>query len=226
MPEGNGSLYPYDDVDNVNEMWWHILLTKLDAKLCVNQSQPSRNFVSSSTSNVSNAYNKLHRVKGQEYINLDGTKETATEDIKPDIILIFLGHLDYVNNSTLGEVSYTVGTEMTTDFCQGVNGLLYNLFTNIYPNAQIYLLDGIALGDKGFFAKNSSGKYYGEYIKAIRELGEMRGVHILHPSRICLFSLNEDNTDLVTNDDNLKAKAMKLIANQCYHEMLADNCLE
>ena len=115
---------------------------------------------------------------------------------------------------------------MTTDFCQGVNGLLYNLFTNIYPNAQIYLLDGIPLGYKGFFAKNSSGKYHGEYIKAIRELGEMRGVHILHPSRICLFSLNEDNTDLVTNDDNLKAKAMKLITNQCYHEMLADNCLE
>ncbi len=226
IPEGNRKAYPDEDVTDVSKMWWHILLTKLEAKLCVNESDFARKFVSTDTTNVSNAYNKLHRVAGQEYINLDGTKETAAEDINPDIIIIYLGYVDFIQGSIFGELSYATGTEMTTDFCQGFNGLLNEYFTNLYPNAQIYLIDCLTFGTKELFMKNTKGNYCGEYSKAIRELGEMYGVHVLRPTRICLYKWTDESRSEFVTAGTPKAAMMEVIANRCYNEMMADNCLE
>ena len=42
VPAGNSYYYPKDDVNDVKKTWWHILLKKLGAKLCVNESWNGR----------------------------------------------------------------------------------------------------------------------------------------------------------------------------------------
>ena len=74
IPTKNETFYPNSDVDDVSKTWWHILLTKLGAKLCVNQSWNSRKVSGTEQADAHKVYDLLHRKVGQECINLDGTK--------------------------------------------------------------------------------------------------------------------------------------------------------
>ena len=84
------------DLTSVDKTWWGYLLTKLEAKLCVNNSENGLCCCGGTHGAVSAEYHKrLHREAGQRYINLDGTYTTETKRIDPDIILIALGVNDY-----------------------------------------------------------------------------------------------------------------------------------
>ena len=67
----------------------------------------------------------------------------------------------------------------------------------------------------------SSGATLQEYSNAICELARIYGVKCLHTSRICVHS----DTYMTSDKIHPKAKMMKMMANQCYIEMMADNCL-
>ena len=108
IPSGNSIYYPKDDVDNVNKTWWHMLLSKLEAKLCVNQSWSGRRVTDDGATEARAAslgMGKLHREVGQTYKNLDGSEEVATTRINPDVILILLGTNDYNNGVAVGELT-------------------------------------------------------------------------------------------------------------------------
>ncbi len=116
---GEGTAYEYygstspdhpegDDVDTVEKTWWHQLLTKLGAKLCVNASvggitatlmtgQPD-----SSLQPAQRRINNLSRKANEDYVELDGTVTTATANQKPDYVLIMLGANDYISGQELG----------------------------------------------------------------------------------------------------------------------------
>ena len=80
-------------------MWWHKLLTKLGAKLCVNYSYKGCDLDSVLATDTL----CLHREDGKAYKNLDGTTETASSEVKPDVVLIFLGMTDFYNNKEYKE---------------------------------------------------------------------------------------------------------------------------
>ena len=224
IPEENTTYYPAGDVNLEFKTWWHILLTKLGAKLCVNNSYGGRKVCGDADADVKNAVNKLHRVAGQKYINLDGKYETATEDVQPDIILVLLGTNDFNAGVTLGslEMKYLGTSNFTTDFYKSYNCLLVSLIIN-YPKTQIYCLDGIYDGNFNFIGTNSAGNRQPEFINAIIEIAKFTTVHCLHPYNICVTDVTKD--EYMIDKLHPNAKMMKMIANQCYREMLANNCL-
>ncbi len=63
IPEGNEAYYPEKRQISVKDTWWHKLLTKLEAKLCINQSWSGRKVSAGedTPSSVKNAVTKLHR---------------------------------------------------------------------------------------------------------------------------------------------------------------------
>ena len=74
--------YPLGDVDNVNKLWWHILLTKLGAKLCRCEAVSSCKVSNVNIENERRFYSRVVNCgikKGEQYKNLDGEIITATE---------------------------------------------------------------------------------------------------------------------------------------------------
>ena len=223
IPEENTTFYPAGDVMYADETWWHILLTKLGAKLCVNNSWGGRKVCGSADADVKNAVNKLHRVAGQEYINLDGTKETATEDVYPDIILIMLGVNDFMGNVTLGTHEIKGNTSTNNEFYNDYRYLLYSIVGVNYQQAQVYCLDTTYIDKLGFLGKNTSGAAQVDYQKAIEDVTSLYCVYCIHVSKLSIHAGNQGTYEI--DRIHPKANMMQMIANQCYHEMLANNCL-
>ena len=225
VPDGNGLYYPNNDVDDVSKTWWHILLTKLGAKLCVNQSSAARLLVDSDDNSVLPAVKKLHREKDSTYVNLDGNTEIANEDIKPDVILILIGTNDFLNNKKIGEATLKCNFSKPEEanFSDYFNFMLLQLACN-YPNAQIYCLDMIFCASPSFLYPISGGeKAQPAWQQVIRDEAQMYGSKCLHVSSIGVHGANQENN--LIDKIHPKAIMMEKIANQCYHEMISDNCL-
>ena len=230
IPEGNAIYYPKDDVNDVSKTWWHILLTKLGAKLCVNESWGGRLMCEAKTSTKAayNAVNKLHRIKGNTYINLDGTTTTATENINPDVILVFVGINDFNGGVALGDItsckpSYSMNT--ATSFIDSYNAFLCSLVGTYYKNAQCYLMEPAYISNIGFQEKNTSNNYLSEFQAAVRHEAEIVGLNCIHISKIAVHAGNSTINLIQTDKIHPKAIMMEKIANQCYSEMMASNCL-
>ena len=227
VPSGNAAHYPTQDVTDVTKTWWHQLLTKLGAKLCVNESWSGRKVsdTSATASATCNAHNKLHREKGQSYINLDGTKETATERQDPDIILIMLGINDFNGDVPTGEPLLTWNrTYYEDDFAKSYEAMLMNVTGYNYKNAKIYCLNiAFAANKYGFLRNNGGGSKLLEYRKKIEELATSFECQTIHLNRL---GVHEGNvTNYASDKLHPNAKMMNMIANQCYNEMNASNCL-
>ena len=224
IPEGNSTWYPNDDVDDVSKTWWHLLLTKLGAKLCVNESWGGRKVCGSDTRDAVNVYNKLHRVKGQTYINLDGSTEVATEDIQPDIILLAIGINDFLNGSTLGTYSESMASNAKTDFYSAYNFIVLRMIGTHYKNAQTYCLNTTYTHQYALFGKNANGNNQLAFNKAIQEEANLYGVHFIDIFKLCVHGGNR-TVYLIDDLIHPKAAMMTWMANQCYSSMMAENCL-
>ena len=225
IPQGNDTFYPTSDVDSVSKIWWHLLLSKLGAKLCVNDSYTNRTIMGEDERSARKGVENLGRKKGQTYINLDGKTEEATEDVKPDIILVQLGTHDFHVGSELGTAIKSAQTmSVTTDFYNTLYSLTVILI-NLYPNAQIYWLDSTYSNYYNLLGENPKNVYQSDYAWAITENARLFGCNVIHTSRI---GVNANNIKDNTTDDKWHPKAlmMRKIANQCYHEMTASNCFD
>ena len=223
IPEGNATQYPSGDVDDVSKTWWHILLTKLGAKLCVNNSWSGRQVCGLAEDEAVHAIGKLHRVKGSKYINLDGSTEEATENIQPDIILIMLGVNDFYHDITLG--SYTVAKckDNSTDFYTAYNSMLLTLIGTNYQKAQVYCLSTPYMDKFSFMGTNTNNNTQIEFNEAIEKEANLFGVHFIKLSNLNINSGN--NSTYLIDKLHPKAVMMTMIANQCYNSMRANNCL-
>ena len=210
VPEGNVTFYPTGDIDSVDKMWWHQLLTRLGAKLCVNESCSDRKVCGDNEIDALRNSDKLHRVAGQTYINLDGSTEEATEDIQPDIILIMLGLNDFNNNITLGSFATIGFSTIMDDFYNDYNVMLNNLTDN-YKGVQIYCFEVLF----SCISYNSQGTYNIEFNEAINKEAALYGANVIHLSRLGVKTANYINQNTLQT----------MIANQCYNEMMASNCL-
>ena len=223
IPSGNAAQYPDGDLTDVSKTWWHQLLTKLGAKLCVNQSYCGRNVCGDANNDAVNAYGTLHRVKGTTYINLDGSTEEATANIQPDIILILLGVNDFYHEKTLGEYSETKASGATTDFYSAYNYMLLKLIGYNYLKAQTYCLSTPYMDKFSFMGKNTNNNLQLDFNRAIKKEARLYGVHFINLSNLCIHSGN--NSTYLIDKIHPKANMMTMMANQCYHSMMADNCL-
>ena len=137
----------HEGLDTVDKEWWHIVLTKLGAKLCVNcscsgmQASGDDELKGAAINEYGEA---LHRIVGQSYKNLDGTTTIAEEEQKPDIILIYLGTNDLVKNAALGEndltriLSFSDPIKYDT-FINAYEAILFKMILT-YPYATIYCI--------------------------------------------------------------------------------------
>ena len=226
IPEGNEFYYPKGDVTSVDKTWWHMLLTRLGAKLCVNESWSGREVCGSTTTEnaMVNRANKLHRVAGQTYMNLDGTTEVATEDIQPDIILVLLGVNDFNDNKTLGTYETKYYTALAGNFYHDYNYMLMILLGNMYKTSQIYCLETTYSNIfRDFLKANSSGSQQVAYNEAINKEANLYGVNVIHTSRLGITAANP--TNYLIGNLHPNAACMKMIANQCYTEMMASSCI-
>ena len=114
IPDGYACFYPYihNDVVNVEDTWWHKVITGLNAKLCMNNSYSGSKVSGGAASSASN----LDRVKN--IIN------QASQ--KPDVLVILIGAND---------CSYAV----KNDEFQRAYQTMINLVKQISPNTKIYL---------------------------------------------------------------------------------------
>lgn len=225
---GNSSQYPSCGVSDVKETWWHILLTRLGAKLCVNNSWAGRQ-VSESVDverSTANAVSKLHRVKGETYINLDGTTETATKDINPDIILIFLGINDFNADVPHGELSRVDRKNLSfdsTNFAASYETMLHRITGTHYMNAKIYCLNmSYGCDNYGFLQANGGESKIFDYREMIEGATKEYECNCIHLDRL---GVHQGNMSSYSTDKlHPNPKFMKMIANQCYNEMMASNC--
>ena len=233
IPSGNNTYYPSGDVDDVSKTWWHKLLTKLGAKLCVNESYGgSRIYDSTETSGALQRYTNLYRKKGQEYRNLDGTKEVATEDIYPDYIIIMMGINDFINNVELGEFSpYTVAST-TTNVIDCYETIIFSIIVSSSEyakhGANLIIMDTLCAeinGRFGMIEKNSATVPYSQYDlnETIEKLAKKWRIPHINVDQI---GVHGGNNGLYTFDHiHPNTVYMEKLANQCYKEMIASNCL-
>ena len=227
IPSDNATFYPKQDVTDVTKTWWHQLLTRLGAKLCVNQSWSGRRVSDEKSVNsaVRNAVNKLHRETGKSYINLDDTTEVATKRQDPDIILIMLGINDFNNDVPLGELCCNNSPSYdSTNFSKSYETMLMDIIGRNYPLAKVYCLN-IAYSSSHceFLMPNNASNKLIEYRKAIEEAAKEYECNVIHLDRIGITAANIEQF----TEDKLHPglKFMIMIANQCYNEMMASNCL-
>ena len=127
IPSDNATFYPKQDVTDVTKTWWHQLLTRLGAKLCVNDSSGGRRVCDSTLLADTSGYNNLHRKAGSTYVNLDGTTEEATETVYPDVILILLGINDFNAGTAVGTYNMSGDAGDYTQFAACYTKLLMTL---------------------------------------------------------------------------------------------------
>ena len=97
IPEGNRCYYPnpekVDDVLQVKQTWWHLLMTRNGMQLIVNDSYSGATVCTDHSLPAISAYTER-------------AKRTFSGNIQPDYIFVFGGTNDSWTNKTVGQVQY------------------------------------------------------------------------------------------------------------------------
>ena len=191
-PNAVGTVGYGNDVIDVKDTWWHKLLTSSGAKLCVNNSVGASrvtvrdDIVTDAIARVNR--DELIRKVGKTYINLDGTREVATEEIIPDVVIIFMGTNDYMGKIASGRPEGGInGTNFDTletgTFAQAYFDLLTAIVTKL-GKADVYLMYPLCAGD--VFVKNGS-IYADDYYTVIDELAKVYTMRVI-PNNVIVKS--------------------------------------
>ena len=229
------------DLTDVTKTWWGCLLTKLGAKLCVNNSQNGIACSGDDGAVKLGRHKALHRVAGTVYRNLDGSVETAQSTINPDIILVFLGHNDFNSgNKAFGTYElknpHSWAYADTSTVCGAFEGLMLNLIAT-YPDATVYIMNPIYVGgaDKtrwplpGNTTSTSStdADYWCQPMMAdmIRTFTLKWGYHYIETNRLGILPTEDHSgTDkfLYSGFSHPTAAGHRIIAHKVYSSMMSD----
>ena len=217
----SGFNYPFDTVNDVSKTWWHQLLTKLEANLCVNYST-NDHYLNRYCTDEGCANIKLHREEGTEYMNLNGTKVMAPFRQDPDVILVSLGTEDFEEGRNLGETYANPYSEVEETFIGGYIKMLYTILKN-YPNAKVYCLTPAQYGrNRKGFGPNGSGKFFFEFVETVERIARMFSLPCIHADEAGYNNvITGDYITRVTDHFGVpQANAMEMIANKCYKELM------
>jgi lysophospholipase L1-like esterase len=226
-----------NDVNDVSQTWWHILLTKLGAKLCVNNSIGGSYICNpescTRTSLLDRINNKEYcRIEGNEYINLDGTKEVATQNIEPDYIIVYMGTNDWGSKEKDLGITYnedkTIRTHITLNTFDKLteDTVIYNVYkalealTNSSSTKvpKIYWLEVNRAGSYNLWrvGKQANG-IVDEFNDTLEDLVSKVYAQNLVPYRKLFNVILKHNKDCFDSSSiHPNAKGMKIIADQLY----------
>jgi lysophospholipase L1-like esterase len=230
-------------ITDVSQMWWHILLTKIGAKLCRVATCGSALFTKGSTYTLQKkCVPEIYRKAGQSYYNLDGTQTTATTDIYPDIVLIFAGINDVNSNIPLGDI-HTISAQKfstsdsielittpsyeTADFVSGVSNTLMSIFMMYQQKFGVggkvveFIVCGLPSISK-WTTQTTEGKYVIEYDEVLRQESRIWGINYLDMNGCfdtCIANLQYFTTD----NTHFNQLGMKLFAEKAYQELKNKN---
>ena len=230
----------HDGFDTVDKEWWHILLTKLGAKLCVNYSCSGMK-LSGTDSKLSACYKqyatKLHRVAGNTYPNLDSSTSTPTEDINPDIIFVYLGTNDFTGNATMTEFEYSdmrsempetsnIASEKYADVKYAYMFLLMDILRT-YPYATIYCItpQTIKTASTSYPFTNDSTWAMTNLDELVRQLCvkfAAKQISLIHCGIRGNGAFVGSDKFLLSDGIHPTTEGHKLIAKACYYSMIND----
>jgi lysophospholipase L1-like esterase len=182
----NGAIYyPYGAITNVEQTYWHKLVTRTGMNLLVNNSWSGSRCSNSGGGPVVSTSN-------------DRCKQLHKNGINPDYILINIGTNDFNNDVELGTWNgrgekFPVDTLAPTTFREAYAVMLHRLRKN-YPLAKIYCCT-IPCGNNksdNFNEINAKGVSLVEYNDAIREIATAYGARVIElaTSGLDYYTLN------------------------------------
>ncbi len=208
IPYGYNNFYPMSgDVKDINDTWWIRMFDETGMKLCANASSSGCTCAGDST-DVQNP-----QVGCSDFRITDLSDKNGAY---PDIIVIFMGTNDLLENIPLGENDGTVAVEegMIDNFADAYS-LILDKLENYYPCSEIYCCTLLQVGDfgtdtpyvpftngQGFTAKEYSGK--------IRSIAENKGYPVID---LYNCGIETGNLHQMTSDGvHPNAEGMKYIA--------------
>lgn len=199
-------------VSSVDETWWKRVINITGMELCVNDSW--------SGATVSN-------VRDQWYPNSSGVdrcENLNTDDVSPDIIIVYMGTNDFRNLVSIGDYDGTQEFPTIASTFKNAYAIMLKKILTKYPSAMVYvctLKQFENLGDAGFPDKNGVGLTINDYNKAILDMATLFGVPVIdfNKSGLNYFNLAEYCGDYNSNT----GKGMH--PNAAGHKKLADRAI-
>ena len=231
----------HEGFDDVSKEWWHILLMKLGANLCVNYSGSGMR-ISGTDSTLSAAYlhyaTKLTQQAGDKFIKADGKTYTLGNGTRePDVILIMLGTNDYINSATFSDFTHAdLSTEQKTnaeltdntlfnDVKTAYERILYDVITT-YPNATVYCITPPPSKISGGFPfPNSAGWAMPLLDRLIDDLCVKYACKHISLFNLGIRAINAyvgSDKFLLSDKIHPTTEGHKLIAKECYRVMMTD----
>lgn len=219
------------NVDNVNQMWWHQLLTKLGAKLCKNLSDEgwtTQYFIIQAGGSTFNAKIEANST----YKDLDGTEHTATNDINPDYVLIMIGNADllYQTVTPLGEISDEAPDDNSpTTICESIEYVIHNFVRQANSNTIPILITPPLIGNENHdpFTKvgvgdNNTGYNQIDLFDKLRQIAFKWHIPFID-ANLGVYAIGNEyysgDNRMIDANYHPRQKYMTIIANQCYQQM-------
>ena len=228
-------------VTSVNNMWWHRLITKLNAKLCTVHAGYNHQMAAINTCSLgfNKAYDMVNRKYHTHYYDLDGTQVLMEETVKPDIVIIMVGLYDWLKNAPLGEVGWNVDnvfnpsidysdttfSSYISAYKSYINGILHNC-----PLTQIYVVAQPAIpipGNDRIPAINATDNPWSmqQAAEELRKMCKIFGCKFIDLNELGLYQCKElANAEIFKYADNsyclLTENGNKLFSDYIYQEMM------
>lgn len=173
IPSGNAYIYPYGDVLNVDQTWWHKLVSELKLEIGINESWSGSRIA---TGGSMNTFTSLTR--------LDNIIES-----KPDILIIFGGINDWrqttPSKTPIGEFLMSTTVEKDkTQFKQAYQFIL-EYIQPLLPNTHIFLMPMFQRregdGSPDMLSGNTADIAWSQWdmYQAIKQLASMYAVNFI-----------------------------------------------
>ena len=206
IPEGYAVFYPMNgEVKAVNQTWWKMVLDDMDMALCANASSSGSTCVGDSMGTD----NPQHGCSDFRIADLMGKNGTY-----PDIIIVYLGTNDFMNNVPLGSNDGTQYVEEgeIDNFSDAYSLMLDKLAAN-YPGADIFCCNLPLIGgwdDEGILEiKVRQGMTSEEYGGQIETIAAAKGCTVIDLAH-CGLTIDNMN-QYVTDGLHFNPNGMKLI---------------
>ena len=230
------------DISDEEKTWWYLLFKKLEANLCINYSDNNM-YIANSTATIGAANKhcgtKLHREIGTEYPVLDERDgyrlEEATEEQKPDIVIIYLGMIDYKYNQVLGDTTDSIlksKVASISDYSNISNAyqIILNDVMTTYPDAIIYCISPqtYQYGETTYPYENDEGWSLPQLDELIRKLCIKFGARHISLSHYGIRGTTVGDNEFAYKSSNeslpplLTEAGHKMLADAIYHEMIND----
>ena len=207
IPEGYYDYFPMNgDVAYVNQTWWKMVMNDMEMELCVNASSAGSTCIGDSTG-TDNPQHGCSDFRIADLMGKDGTY--------PDIIIVYMGTNDFLNDVPLGSNDGTQYVEEgeIDDFSDAYS-LMLDKLAAYYPGADIFCCNLPLIGAWGAerpfeMCVNELGLASEDYSRQIETIATAKGCPIIDLQNCGITIGNMEQ--YVTDGVHFKPSGMRLI---------------